>query len=136
MGFSTVHNRRTLSANVENAILQYSRLEKDPTRWAQGQVMSTVYALAGHIAYGISGKSTMVEKNLKLANGILEEAQTINNNNSNEVDYAVAPWHQARGASNLQIGNNYIYPLGQTFNIPQVNNPTTASSGSFPDASN
>ena len=134
MGFDATRDRRTLSTNVEDAVFSYSKREDDPTRWSAGQILATVYGLAAHIAFPLSGLTTMVQKNVTLANGILEDAQTNNANNSNEPEFAPAPWHVARGAVGLAPPITHVYPLGQRFVVPSVN---IAPEGTiFPDAIN
>lgn len=135
MGFSPTDSRRTLSTNAENAVFSYSKLETDPTRWSSGQQLATIYGLAAHIAFPLSGLTNMVQKNITLANAILEDAQTNNANNSTDPEFAPAPWHVARGAAALAPMPTFIYPLGQTFAVPAVN-ATNTSGTIFPDAVN
>lgn len=120
VGFDHDTNMQVLHTMSENAVLSYSRLSTDPTKWSHAQEMATVYGLAAHIAFPLSGLAGMVEKNIQLANALLDQARTQNNNNSNEVNYVIAPWHAARGASELELRPDFIYPLGQVFSVPAI----------------
>lgn len=124
LGFDPTRSRRTLSCNVPNAVFQYSKEERDPTRWSQGQRMATVYGLAAQIAYPLSGDMKAVQKNVELANAILENAQTTNNNNGSENEWAPATWHQVRGAAELQLPPTFTYPLGQVFSTVPLATPS------------
>lgn len=133
-GFDDTRNRRNLSTNAENAILIYAKLNEDVTRWSEGQKLATIYGLAAQIAFPLSGLNAMVEKNVVLANNILESAQTFNANNTTEPEQAVAPWHIARGAVELALSPFFTYPRGQFFALPVDRSPII--SATLPDAVN
>jgi len=64
-----------LHTNDDNARLVYTALQEDVKMWTPGQVMATAYGLAGQIAGPLTGRGELIQKNFRLANGYLMDAQ-------------------------------------------------------------
>ena len=117
LGFSVGHERMVLSTNTENAVLVYAREQTNPAFWSPGQMNATVYGLAAMIAGQITGKRSIIQRNVELADMALLEARAIAANNQRDELTHLPATIQAR-TSGLMYDprpHRFLYPYGPLF---------------------
>lgn len=112
LGHSPSLNRVILSANTPTAALTYARFNSDPTQWDQNLVMTTVYALATHIAGPLTGQARTMQMLAQSAQTLLDEARGVTAMQMEEgAPRTQVPWLAARGYSSEPTARFY-YPHG------------------------
>jgi len=97
--------------------LVYSFLQEEVTQWLPGQIMATIYGLAGHIAGPITGRGELIQKNFNLANQFLTDAQAAYINSEQLTIDFVPDTLKARGYAGPDQRANYYYPFGGLFGV-------------------
>lgn len=120
LAFDSANESVMLHTNTEKAVLVYARKQVLVTLWTPGQIMATVYGLAGHIAGPITGRGEIVQKNFNLANGLLTEAQTAAANSEESQLQSIPQTILARGFAGGLNTPRYFYPHGSAFNSASV----------------
>ena len=120
LAFDAVNESVMLHTNTEKAVLVYARRQELVTLWTPGQIMATIYGLAGHIAGPITGRGEVVQKNFNLANSILLEAQTAAANSEESQLQSIPQVLLARGFAGGLNTPRFFYPHGATFNTAAV----------------
>lgn len=121
LAFDATSETVMLHTNTEKAVLVYARKQTLVELWTPGQILATVYGLAGHIAGPITGRGEIVQKNFNLANSILLEAQTSSANSEEAQMQSIPQVLLARGFGGGLNTPRFFYPHGATFNTAVVN---------------
>lgn len=121
LSFDASINAITLSTNVENAALVYARKQELITLWSPGQILATVYGLAGHIGGPITGRGEIVQKNFNLANQILLDAQMAVANSEFQQLESIPEVIMARGFAGGRNSPRFYYPYGAVFTASSTN---------------
>lgn len=113
---STQDSRTFIHSNMEKAVLVYSVDQTDISQWDPLQMSAIVYGLAARISGPLTGKNSVIQKNLRLANDALETAaaSAADITQNDDVKH-VPPELAARGFGDAVPNNRYYYPLGSHF---------------------
>ncbi len=104
---------RAINANTEDALFMYTRRETDPSLWGVDVYGAVAYALAAAIAKPLTGRRSLANDNLTIANQKIMEAREANANEDHIPQDVMPDWFIARGISGSAGGTSrYIYPYG------------------------
>lgn len=117
IGYSPGLSRMILSTNVEDAVLIYAREQTAINFWTPGQINATVYGLAAMIAGQITGKQSIIRRNIELADNALLEARSISANNQNDALNYIPQAIRARtsGLNYQEKPAPFFWPYGPLF---------------------
>lgn len=103
-------------ADEDPATLYYAQRVTDLVRWDANLLHAIVYGLGYKISETLTGNDALVERLLGLANGYLEQAQSISvgySTDGNLLD-SDPEWISARGSA-LQAPTRFFYPFGEVW---------------------
>jgi len=103
-------NKPCIMANEDQAILHYSALVTDVTRWDTGLAHSVIFGLAAAITLPLSGKRTLSNDNKDKATEAILLAQTEVANESDSHYDALPSWIAARGYSGPPERTKFFWP--------------------------
>ena len=105
-----------LFTDCEDTILYYAKRVTDTVRWPAAMTQAIVYGLAYKVCEPLSGKDTLVDRLLTLANGYLSSAQSVSVNYGSEARILDSDpdWIQAR-SSGIRTTARYYYPHGEVW---------------------
>jgi hypothetical protein len=120
LAYDENYNVVRLFTDDPNAQLVYTQLQETVTLWTPGHIMATIYGLAGHISGPLTGRGELIQKNFRLANDLLVEAQAASINSEQlNIDF-VPDTIKARGYSGPDQRANFYYPFGGLFGVPNA----------------
>ena len=123
-------NVKVILTNVERPILVYTFDVTNTALWDIDLEQAIVFALAAHIAPGLSGKTRRSVDLLDQANSIILDAQATNANEHSDQHESLPDWLQARGAA-LDFPERFVVQHGPVFTTRYIAlsnfNGTTAS---------
>lgn len=117
LSFSPALGAQVISSNLPEAVLVYARLNETPEFWTPSQTQATIYTLASHISGPLSGRQALVQRNIILAQNILEAEQAVVANMVEPDPRPAVPWFQARGLSSGMAPARYFYPFGAVLSV-------------------
>lgn len=120
INYEESYSSRVINSGTPRARLIYAALQEDIHEWTPTQRLATIHGLASYIAGSLTGKASIIEKNITLANNMLEEARSYSANE--ELAFMnserIPPTIQARlGGVDYRPNQPYIYPLGPMFSV-------------------
>jgi hypothetical protein len=108
---STVNNTFIIAANEETPILTYTRQEINPAMWRDsGLEHAVIYALAAHIAKGLTGNDSDIQNMFSLSETKVMAARANNANTQQQPVEHIPEWIAARGQGLNTGTNRYFYP--------------------------
>lgn len=109
-------NKVVVHSNLPQAAMVYAIDQTDVTQWSPLQLQATIYGLAAHIAGPLTGKNSIIQKNMQAANSILETASAAAADVTQNDDVQHIPIEiAARGYGIGVETNRYYYPVGAHF---------------------
>ena len=102
-----------LFTDEKDAKLYFARRVIDTARWPAAMTQAIVYGLGYKVSESLTGKAELVERLLALANGYLQQAQSISLNyeEDQKVPDSDPDWIAAR-ESGVRMLDRYYYPFG------------------------
>lgn len=102
-----------INSTMEDALFLYSRREENPELWGSDVYEAVTYALAAAIAKPLTGKRSLANDNLQIANLKIDAARASAANEDNLPVDVMPDWLIARGVTGSPGGvSRYIYPYG------------------------
>lgn len=112
-------NANVISAQMEDAVLAYTKDQPNPDRWDPELQMAIVYALAAYICLPLHGKNDRARLVKEEANLLIMNAR-VTAANSGENSYESIPdWIAARGSAFSSPTTRYHYPFGQMLTVTE-----------------
>lgn len=107
------NSARAINTNGADSLLLYTRREVDPGLWGVDVYQAVMLGLAAAIAKPLTGKRSLANDNLSLANQkIMQARESAANEDSVPID-SMPDWFIARGIVGSSGGTSrYIYPYG------------------------
>jgi hypothetical protein len=104
---------RAINVNVADPILLYTRRETDPGLWGVDVYQTVANSLGAAIAKPLTGKRSLANDLLQIANMQISQARESAANEDNIPVDAMPDWFIARGITGSSGGTSrYIYPYG------------------------
>lgn len=121
LSFDIAENNVVINTNVDDAALVYARYQNNPAHWTPSQTLATIYGLAAHICGQLTGQGSIVQKNVRMANDLLLQAQAVSRSHPENQVKVLPPALAARGYDDVHYDSvRYYYPFGGLFSLGET----------------
>lgn len=114
---STFQNKNVIATNDEEAILHYTKLQDDTSKWDAGVEHAVIASLAAQLALPLSGKVTRARELADRATEVVLLARTDFANESDDNYEALPSWIGARGYEMAPVATRYFWPYGNLLGV-------------------
>ena len=113
---STYSSSAAVMCNNADPVLVYTKQELVVSRWDSQLQLAIAYALAGHVAMGLTGKAARAQRVVEAANNLILQARESAANEDDEPHETLPDWLSARGAT-VGTPTRYIHPNGPLISV-------------------